>query len=461
MENVADGKFSCGGCGKSYKWKPELAGKKAKCKCGHVMTVPKEISGGDELDDLYALAEDASAKKNEAVVAGIRCPSCGGGMQVGEALCVSCGFNIKTGRRAAVQAEPVGALAMAGAGGAAPAILAYGGGKVAAKTAGKDEVGDNNLIEYYIPAGLIAFGFLIAILRAMKFSTSPMFFGAAMGYVMVSTVVDLTLMLIACFVAAKVLDASFGSPGSAILKLAAISLFPEAVAASIEFFMPAAYGWIVGWAVALIFYYCLFSYLFDLDGGEVLMLVFIIRGIKFFLGGLIILALFTLFTGKGSSALNSFASAGASSNAHVTDADKEMDETLKNTKQCVEADAWLKESGGRIFGKEGHGDCLTITKEVYDAGATKVTAIKDGSIAEEVVISLPKKKEARQRIFAWHEKNKDKYQWDDEVDEGQRYLVLSFDSMSSAGERAAAQQKFKAMQKSPNAPKSSPSNSDE
>src|SRR5205807_7472407 len=28
-------KFNCDGCGKSYRWKAELAGKRVKCKCGH------------------------------------------------------------------------------------------------------------------------------------------------------------------------------------------------------------------------------------------------------------------------------------------------------------------------------------------------------------------------------------------------------------------------------------------
>jgi hypothetical protein len=33
-------KFNCSSCGKEYRWKPELAGKKAKCKCGNVIPVP-------------------------------------------------------------------------------------------------------------------------------------------------------------------------------------------------------------------------------------------------------------------------------------------------------------------------------------------------------------------------------------------------------------------------------------
>ena len=35
------GAVTCAGCGKEYRWKPELAGKRAKCKCGGVVSFPK------------------------------------------------------------------------------------------------------------------------------------------------------------------------------------------------------------------------------------------------------------------------------------------------------------------------------------------------------------------------------------------------------------------------------------
>jgi hypothetical protein len=35
------GKITCA-CGKQYAWKPELAGKRAKCKCGAVVKIPAE-----------------------------------------------------------------------------------------------------------------------------------------------------------------------------------------------------------------------------------------------------------------------------------------------------------------------------------------------------------------------------------------------------------------------------------
>ena len=38
-------KFSCPECGKQYPWKPELAGKKGKCKCGAIMSVPNAATG--------------------------------------------------------------------------------------------------------------------------------------------------------------------------------------------------------------------------------------------------------------------------------------------------------------------------------------------------------------------------------------------------------------------------------
>lgn len=35
------GSVACASCGKDYRWKPEFAGKRAKCKCGGVVSFPK------------------------------------------------------------------------------------------------------------------------------------------------------------------------------------------------------------------------------------------------------------------------------------------------------------------------------------------------------------------------------------------------------------------------------------
>ena len=57
MGAVAVGQFSCDTCGKSYRWKPEIAGRKAKCKCGAVMLCPSAEPRQEE-EELFELAPD-------------------------------------------------------------------------------------------------------------------------------------------------------------------------------------------------------------------------------------------------------------------------------------------------------------------------------------------------------------------------------------------------------------------
>lgn len=67
--------FACDACGKSFKVKEELAGRKAKCKCGHVLTVPRlapepepEPTFFEETDDdLYGFADEPPAKSRASV----------------------------------------------------------------------------------------------------------------------------------------------------------------------------------------------------------------------------------------------------------------------------------------------------------------------------------------------------------------------------------------------------------
>src|SRR5689334_14438004 len=71
MSDVASAKIVCDGCGKSYAWKAELAGKKVKCKCGAVIHVPQPSAPKEEPDDLYDLApseETVKPKKRMPIV---------------------------------------------------------------------------------------------------------------------------------------------------------------------------------------------------------------------------------------------------------------------------------------------------------------------------------------------------------------------------------------------------------
>jgi len=60
MADVTTPTFECAGCAKRYPWKPQLAGKRAKCKCGTTMTIPQSVAAAvaDDDDGAYDLADD-------------------------------------------------------------------------------------------------------------------------------------------------------------------------------------------------------------------------------------------------------------------------------------------------------------------------------------------------------------------------------------------------------------------
>lgn len=51
----------CSSCGKTFRWKPELAGKRAKCKCGGVIAIPAQPPQAAPVEDEYDVAEVPAA----------------------------------------------------------------------------------------------------------------------------------------------------------------------------------------------------------------------------------------------------------------------------------------------------------------------------------------------------------------------------------------------------------------
>lgn len=45
--------FDCPACQRSFKWKPELAGRRVKCKCGQPIKVPAELVDDDSFEDEF------------------------------------------------------------------------------------------------------------------------------------------------------------------------------------------------------------------------------------------------------------------------------------------------------------------------------------------------------------------------------------------------------------------------
>jgi hypothetical protein len=59
-DRQAIARFTCEGCGKQYRWKRELAGRRVKCgKCLSIMVAPKTSPIDDHDDELYDLVPDS------------------------------------------------------------------------------------------------------------------------------------------------------------------------------------------------------------------------------------------------------------------------------------------------------------------------------------------------------------------------------------------------------------------
>ena len=83
-----DPKFPCPACGKQYRWKPEMAGRTAKCACGAKLVVPTD-------------PPQAAPVAPAPVASQSKCPDCGADLTADAVLCVNCGFNLKTGKKLA------------------------------------------------------------------------------------------------------------------------------------------------------------------------------------------------------------------------------------------------------------------------------------------------------------------------------------------------------------------------
>jgi hypothetical protein len=118
--------FQCGSCGKGFRVKDELGGRKAKCSCGASVSIPKAVS---------AQAAKAAAPRPKAKVAAVAaaatgpapvdeelfdeelasatkaCPSCHAVVPLSTVLCVKCGYNFR--ERKKVESEVAAAAAPA------------------------------------------------------------------------------------------------------------------------------------------------------------------------------------------------------------------------------------------------------------------------------------------------------------------------------------------------------------
>ena len=192
MPPAAGPKFSCPECGKQHTWKPQLAGKRAKCTCGAAITVPLN-EPGDAPDDLYDVVE--------------------------------------TPRPAPAPATPyIPPVAQPAAAGPAPLTYHRAADKSERE---RDRFREDNLVspwrDIYAPIVILVIGFF-GLIGWASYETGGSTFAMIMASVIwgLTTLVKTAILIGLAFVYAPQLGIGFGDLKTAILKFAAIVMFTDA-----------------------------------------------------------------------------------------------------------------------------------------------------------------------------------------------------------------------------------------
>jgi hypothetical protein len=141
-----------------------------------------------------------------------------------------------------------------------------------------------------VKAPLVLLGGSLLVFAALSFAGSGAEgAGALLGAVALSLVIDVVLGIIGLYLAAAVLGIDFGNLGTAVLKLAAILCAPIAVATLIP--VP-----LVALISAIVLYWWLLSWLFELSGRDLVISVVILFLVRL-AGNLALMAMLPRTTG--------------------------------------------------------------------------------------------------------------------------------------------------------------------
>jgi hypothetical protein len=415
--------------------------------------VPPARPAAAESDDPFAdaLSQLADAEQNGTTQAAStgeagRCPGCALPMEAGAVLCVNCGYNTTTGQRLGLRVEQT-SIPIAGKSGSA-GVLGYQRSAPAAKSSarGSGRAGDNNIGEpfkdLYLPIGLFVLGVLFTCLEA-RFSLHIRDVGVVLAYAGIMTAINLVLVFTGIMIATKLMDLGLGPVGPALIKIAAISVLPGAVANLIGAAIPIGGGYI-GWFISLLIIYGMFMGLLELDFQETMICTAIIWVIRTWAGyALVILIL----SGIGLSLPGTGGSAPARNTPKVRSVTvKELDAAATKalaSGSATEAKAWAAAASDkqpREIPNALFASAADLAQGLYDLGAKAVTVTrekkqqKDSNTLEarQLVIELPQGKAARRRLFRAMYETADFLEIEFFNDRGQKYILIDYDVKGAA-----------------------------
>lgn len=387
MPEVAVPRFACDGCGKKYPWKPELTNKKAKCKCGAVITVPDLSAPADDgppalpdegIFDIIDNAPEIASPKVEAFRAAVAVP-------------VAAPSTKKSGAKSSGKTG-------AKAGGAG--VLPYRSGPTQRqRDRDRERMGAIHDMkrDVYIPAGLVVGSFL-AYMGWIAFhggagASSLAVYSLVMMFAFAAKTV---CMIVGAFIIAGLAGVSFGPFWTAILKLAAVATAPDILATIIEDAIGVPGAGLMASSISLAFYWILVSQLFGMDANEawvVVVLFGVLRWILTFVLGMILIGLLVSGSSIGASAVSG--AAGAASVSATSEA-AEFDEKVASWKE----DDDLVEAVDYIQTKGRQSAMIDWVKSFYAAGAKNVwfaTARDINGKTEPVAVVLEWPKDSKKR----------------------------------------------------------------
>jgi hypothetical protein len=433
MSATTEPKIVCGGCQKQYKWKPELAGKKVKCKCGTVVPVPagQPVAPEPAEDDLYALAEDVRP-------AATAIPPIQPIQPVAPAAIPPIQPIAPVARGISPIPTPQQAMAGAVAGrpGANP-FVAYASKRpqpeVEQGAWGLEGSLGRDLI---LPIVMILGGTVLNFVTEMAVIGRP--FADAALIIGVSTIIGIILITATCFAAMKMLDFSMGAPLQALLKVAAIAIAPDAVGDLLSASIP--FGGMLAIALTMGMYFALLWAFFDLDGGEVMIVTtlfwviqtWVVMLIAFGITGLSADETFSTGGGLGGGGGGGImVMDGEDKPSTAAELDAEMQQSLADD-PGQEARAWLGAAQNRSLYTLPRAEAQQMVEQLYTAGATSVQAtgiVEEFNVATNLVVTLPEEKSARKRLFEIEAKFLEKRGAEDgkSEDVGQKHIEFWFD----------------------------------
>ena len=385
--------FACDACGKTYAWKPAIAGKKAKCKCGSVLMVPEEEPVQEtNLDDLYSLAPDSPV--DEGTSARIQMPA------------------------------PVVASAGAVRGAGAAAIGYQRGPSARERELEATAKYVDPTRDIGVPVGLLLAGVISYLAFYMfRYELRGGAIAAILVGISVMTVIKAALLIGFAFVIAGPVGVSFGGVGTAALKLAAIAVFADGCQIWVDYGVEKVAGGggffngMLSFPVILAIYWGLLIYLFSMDGGDAWLVVMLLALFDMIVRWVLVFLLLAWVMSMGGVNLPA-ATPGGGKGAMISERTESFNQ-LKEQKLVYEGLKYIED--GRQSSLKPH------VQAFYDAGAKTVyfSVDRDFNGKEEtagIIVEMPKEKDRRAAIYQAIQKYYDELKIGDTVqDTGETY----------------------------------------